>query len=74
MTAFREKAAMGCARSTGSPEHHAKGPLTAGQIADAEQIPESFLEAILLQLQRNGIVEKLARENGGYQLAAAPAI
>jgi Rrf2 family protein len=52
--------------------HHAKGPLTAGQIAEAEQIPRKFLEAILLQLQRNGIVKSWRGKNGGYQLAAAP--
>lgn len=51
---------------------HRKGSLTAAQIADAEQIPRKFLEAILLQLQRSGIVESLRGRNGGYRLAAAP--
>ncbi len=41
-------------------------------IAAEEQLPEKFLEAILLDLKRARIVISLRGANGGYQLKRAP--
>ena len=44
-------------------------PVTAERIADAQQIPVNFLENILLDLRRAGIVESRRGASGGYFLA-----
>ncbi|MEH1013207.1 Rrf2 family transcriptional regulator [Micromonospora sp. CPCC 206060] len=44
-------------------------PLTAEQIARAQAIPPKFLESILLQLRRGGIVHAQRGPEGGYWLA-----
>jgi len=45
------------------------GPLTAERIARAQEIPPKFLESILLQLRRGGIVNAQRGPDGGYWLA-----
>ena len=45
------------------------GPVTAERLADAQQIPLNFLENILLDLRRAGIVESRRGAAGGYLLA-----
>ncbi|MCX4471079.1 HTH-type transcriptional regulator CymR [Micromonospora sp. MW-13] len=44
-------------------------PVTAEQIAKAQEIPPKFLESILLQLRRGGIVHAQRGPEGGYWLA-----
>jgi Rrf2 family protein len=44
-------------------------PLTAERIARAQEIPPKFLESILLQLRRGGIVNAQRGPEGGYWLA-----
>ena len=44
-------------------------PVTAERIAEAQQIPVNFLENILLDLRRAGIVESRRGASGGYFLA-----
>ncbi|WP_204032428.1 RrF2 family transcriptional regulator [Micromonospora qiuiae] len=44
-------------------------PVTADQIARAQEIPPKFLESILLQLRRGGIVQAQRGPEGGYWLA-----
>jgi len=41
-------------------------------IAAAEELPEKFLESILLELKRARIVVSLRGANGGYQLKRPP--
>src|SRR5690606_11468978 len=43
--------------------------LTAERIAQAQEIPPKFLESILLQLRRAGIVNAQRGPDGGYWLA-----
>jgi Rrf2 family protein len=43
--------------------------VTAEQIADAQSIPVNFLENILRDLRRGGIVESRRGQQGGYTLA-----
>ncbi|MCW3475497.1 RrF2 family transcriptional regulator [Limobrevibacterium gyesilva] len=45
----------------------------ASEIADAEDIPRKFLEAILVELRDSGIVASRRGRYGGYRLASPPA-
>ncbi|HYU83218.1 MAG TPA: Rrf2 family transcriptional regulator [Kribbellaceae bacterium] len=44
-------------------------PVTAERLALAQQIPPKFLESILLQLRRAGVVTAQRGPEGGYRLA-----
>jgi Rrf2 family protein len=48
------------------------GPTSIGEIAKAQAIPARFLEAILAQLKRAGLVESRRGNEGGYVLARPP--
>jgi Rrf2 family protein len=48
-------------------------PVKAEHIADAQSIPLNFLENILAELRRAGIVESRRGAAGGYLLARPPA-
>jgi Rrf2 family protein len=47
----------------------ASRPVTAEQLADRQGIPPKFLESILLQLRRGGVVNAQRGPEGGYWLA-----
>jgi Rrf2 family protein len=49
--------------------HGGDAPLKAEQMAAAQEIPLSFLENILVDLRRVGIVRSLRGQVGGYRLA-----
>jgi Rrf2 family protein len=49
-----------------------QGPTSIGEIAKAQAIPARFLEAILAQLKRAGLVESRRGNEGGYVLARSP--
>ncbi|HZN73376.1 MAG TPA: Rrf2 family transcriptional regulator [Micromonosporaceae bacterium] len=44
-------------------------PISADRVAKAQEIPAKFLESILLQLRRAGIVQAQRGPEGGYRLA-----
>jgi Rrf2 family protein len=44
-------------------------PVTAVQLAEAQQIPPKFLENILGQLRRSGLIKSQRGPDGGYWLA-----
>jgi len=46
--------------------------LLVSDIAEKENLPKKFLEAILLELNRNGLVRSRRGRGGGYALAKAP--
>jgi Rrf2 family cysteine metabolism transcriptional repressor len=50
-----------------------QGPTSISEIAKAQAIPARFLEAILAQLKRAGLVESRRGNEGGYVLARQPA-
>jgi Rrf2 family protein len=52
--------------SVGGTSH---GPVTAERLATGQDIPPKFLESILLQLRRAGIVHSQRGPDGGYWLA-----
>jgi len=56
------KALLSLAHETG------RGPVLVSDLADRDAIPKKFLEAILLELKRHGIVESRKGKGGGYFL------
>jgi len=53
--------------------HHNQGAIRIRDIAYEEDLPEKFLELILLELKNARIVESVRGAKGGYQLRRAPA-
>ncbi len=53
--------------------HGGDAPLKADQIATAQEIPLSFLNNILVDLRRAGLVRSLRGQVGGHRLARAAA-
>src|SRR6266699_4588535 len=51
---------------------HNKGAIRIRDIAYEEELPEKFLELILLELKNARIVESVRGAKGGYQLRRAP--
>jgi Rrf2 family protein len=61
------KALLVLARETG------EGPVLISEIARREAIPQKYLEAILLELKRHGLVQSRKGKGGGYLLRRKPA-
>lgn len=53
-------------------EHYNQGPIPISQIAENRKIPYKFLEAILLEMRKSGILGSKAGKNGGYYLMRHP--
>lgn len=49
-----------------------RGPISSGQIAKREGISRKFLEAIMVQMRNNGLVESVQGKHGGYSLSLSP--
>jgi Rrf2 family protein len=49
------------------------GPVLIAELASREGIPKKFLEAILLELKRHGVVQSRKGKGGGYFLRREPA-
>ena len=64
--ALRALIDLALARGAGQPL------LAIPEIAARERIPEKFLEQILLQLRRAGVLRSIRGRAGGYALARAP--
>jgi Rrf2 family protein len=52
--------------------HHDDRPVPIREIAEAQDIPETFLTQILLKLKGAGIVRSTRGSSGGYRLARPP--
>jgi len=52
--------------------HHQQGAIRIRDIAYEEDLPEKFLELILLELKNARIVESVRGAKGGYQLRRSP--
>ena len=50
-----------------------KGPVLISEIARRDAIPKKYLEAILLDLKRHGVVQSQKGKGGGYFLSRKPA-
>jgi Rrf2 family protein len=53
-------------------EQFQKGYIPINQIAENRKIPPKFLEAILLEFRKAGVLGSKAGKNGGYYLLKAP--
>jgi Rrf2 family protein len=53
-------------------EHDEDGPVLISEIAAKKKIPLKFLENILLELKKDGILESKKGKGGGYFLNKAP--
>ena len=53
-------------------EYESKKPLLISYIAEKENIPKKFLEAILLDLRNQGILQSQKGKGGGYLLRIPP--
>ncbi|AQG78773.1 RrF2 family transcriptional regulator [Spirosoma montaniterrae] len=53
-------------------QQYGKGPVLIAQIAEAEAIPQKFLELILLDLRNHGILQSQMGKGGGYRLRVDP--
>jgi Rrf2 family protein len=49
-----------------------RAPLLIAEIAEEQRIPKKFLEVILLELRRDGILQSKMGKNGGYSLRKTP--
>ncbi len=52
--------------------NYKKGSLQIHQISQREKIPEKFLEQILLELKKAGLLQSRRGSGGGYQLIKPP--
>jgi len=52
--------------------HAGEGPVSAREISEHRGIPPRFLEQLLVQLRRAGIVTAVRGARGGFQLARDP--
>jgi Rrf2 family protein len=53
-------------------KHREKGPIKSAQIAEAQAIPQRFLEIILNRLKHAGLVTAKRGYTGGFELNRAP--
>ena len=53
-------------------ERDGQGPVQIGEIADSQNIPKKFLEAILLELKNGRILNSKKGKGGGYYLQRKP--
>ena len=49
-----------------------QGPVLISDLASEERIPKKFLEAILLDLKKSGLLESKKGKGGGYALSKLP--
>jgi Rrf2 family transcriptional regulator, cysteine metabolism repressor len=53
--------------------HHGSGPMSLAGIAKAEKLPHAYLEQLVRDLRRAGLVTSTRGQAGGYQLTRPPA-
>ncbi len=51
-----------------------QGPILISEIAEQENIPQKFLESILLELKKNAFLGSKKGKGGGYYLLKAPEV
>ena len=49
-----------------------RGPILISEISEKQRIPKKFLEVILLELKRDGILQSKMGKSGGYYLIKKP--
>ncbi len=66
------KAKYGLRALTVLAKEYGRGPVLIGNLATQERIPRKFLELILLDLKKKGILQSKKGKGGGYFLNRAP--
>lgn len=69
---FTSKEEYGLLATIHLAAHTSAWPIQSREIAQAEHIPEQFLEQVLAALRRAGIIRSIRGASGGYELARAP--
>jgi Rrf2 family protein len=54
-------------------QHYKKGPVLISEISKKKKIPLKFLENILLELRKGGVLESKKGKGGGYYFVTSPA-
>lgn len=54
--------------------HYGQGPVPSADIAARQQVPEHFLDQVLITLRRAGLLKSLRGPQGGHMLARPPAL
>ncbi len=54
-------------------EEAGRGPVLVSELAERQRLPKKFLEAILLELKRHGLLQSKKGKGGGYFLSRKPA-
>ena len=54
-------------------QHYGKDPVTSADIAARQQIPEAYLNHLLITLHKAGLVRSVRGPKGGHVLARSPA-
>jgi Rrf2 family protein len=52
--------------------HHGEGPVQISDLAAEEDLPRKFLELILLELKKQGLLHSRRGRAGGYMLSRSP--
>jgi len=52
--------------------HYGEGPVLIASISESEGIPVRFLELILLNLKKRGLLQSKKGKGGGYELSRPP--
>jgi len=66
------KAKYGLRALTALARDYGRGPVLIADLAENERIPHKFLELILLELKRKGILHSKKGKGGGYRLSRPP--
>ncbi len=53
-------------------EHYAEGSIPSADIAKRQNIPQDYLNQLLLVLRRSGLIQSERGRNGGHKLARPP--
>jgi Rrf2 family protein len=67
------KAKYGLRALTSLARDYGSGPILIADLSSEEKIPHKFLELILLELKRKGILHSKKGKGGGYYLSKPPA-
>ncbi|ADU51345.1 transcriptional regulator, BadM/Rrf2 family [Thermaerobacter marianensis DSM 12885] len=51
---------------------YGQGPVPLREVAEAQQLPENYLEQLMAPLRKGGLVQSVRGAQGGYVLARSP--
>ncbi len=72
MKIFSEKIKYGLAALFELAKNHNTGHIQIKDIAEAQNIPQNYLEHLLIKLKESNLVESIRGSKGGYKLKLPP--